>query len=407
MSGRPAPEVGAPHWAAQQFPTPRGVKTKATSTAQFFPGPAKSRCRSICLGLFGAASQGPHEHCTQYPPGLGNPRRRRHDRRDGSLTAISLASCAAISSGRPTAASAWRRLPDHDECPGLAAPSLPVVEPVAVVVTVPSGNAPTPINTRPIAGEQRSLAQELQGELQRVGCMAASSMACGPSVVKVDAGLHGGGERPAAYPASPTMCCLPWCAVARNGCAASRACPTTGPIRTTAACPSPFPTGHPRIRQRPTIATAACPHRSSTCGAPRPEYSRGCDRLAPRSASSGCRAQCRRRRNRRQRKRASPSPASSASASSRPCWPEAIADSSPVDTCLFSLSSFTPAPIAIVSSSAAKVGGEISSRGRASAARRRSALQHLARRRRHRHRHVQLACRARGQGRGPCAAAPA
>ncbi len=42
--------------------------------------------------------------------------------------------------------------------------------PETVVVSLPSSTAPIPLPTRPLGGAQVSLAQELQGELRRVGC---------------------------------------------------------------------------------------------------------------------------------------------------------------------------------------------------------------------------------------------
>lgn len=60
---------------------------------------------------------------------------------------------------------------------GAVAPPPPAVEPApeAVVVTLPSGNGPAAsLRTRPAAGDRLSLAQELQGELQRVGCYAGT-----------------------------------------------------------------------------------------------------------------------------------------------------------------------------------------------------------------------------------------
>src|SRR6185312_9958174 len=47
--------------------------------------------------------------------------------------------------------------------------------PETVVVTLPSANAPAaPPRLRPIAGNHLSLAQDLQSELQRVGCYAGN-----------------------------------------------------------------------------------------------------------------------------------------------------------------------------------------------------------------------------------------
>ena len=60
--------------------------------------------------------------------------------------------------------------------PSAAAPSPRAVDtpPETVVVTLPSANAPGASRTRPIAGNLLSLAHELQGELQRVGCYAGT-----------------------------------------------------------------------------------------------------------------------------------------------------------------------------------------------------------------------------------------
>ena len=75
--------------------------------------------------------------------------------------------------GTRPAAPAWTPTPP----PRAAAPSPRAADPApeTVVVTLPRANAPgTSQRTPPIAGDRLSLAQELQGELQRVGCYAGT-----------------------------------------------------------------------------------------------------------------------------------------------------------------------------------------------------------------------------------------
>jgi hypothetical protein len=79
---------------------------------------------------------------------------------------------SADSGTRPAAPAATPTPP-----PRVAAPSPRAVDPApeTIVVTVPSANAPGAWQrTRPIAGDRLSLAQDLQSELQRVGCYAGT-----------------------------------------------------------------------------------------------------------------------------------------------------------------------------------------------------------------------------------------